>query len=143
MPQQGRNKTNCLTISRVEHSFCPLMMSSMLVEEVKSHCHRIRLQCDSKWGEQIDHMVDRDETCLRILKVYSTKLKRAPLRQLYLSYIRPVLEYSCQVWSNITIAQETRLEGAQLATIRCITGAKVTTNRDTLYREVCLPTLSE
>ena len=83
-------KTKCLTISRINHRFCPLWMSGLMVEEISSHCHLgVRLQSDGKWGNQVDHMIQKAETRLRILKAYSRRLNRQALLQLYRSYIRP------------------------------------------------------
>ena len=118
-------------------------MSGLLVEEVSSHCHLgMRLQFDGKWGDQVDHMIQKSETRLRILKAYSRRLNRQALLQLYLSYIRPILEYGCEVWCNLTLGQEERLEGVQLAAFRAITGSKVGTSHQDLYNELSLPTLS-
>ena len=135
-------KTKCLTVSRVQHSYCPLKMAGLYVEEVSTHCHLgVRLQSDGKWSDQIDHMVRKAEERIKIMKAYSRRLNRQALRQLYLSYVRPILEYASQVWCNCTLGQETLLECVQLAAIRAITGAKVGTSHRMLYKELSLPLL--
>ena len=92
-------KTKCLTISRKTQEYAPLMMNGKLVEEVEYHCHLgLRLQANGKWKRQVDHMIARASKRLSILKFYSRRFTRQPLRQLYLSYIRPLLEYGdCMV----------------------------------------------
>ena len=82
-----------------------------MVEEVLTHCHLgLRFQADGKWYSQVDHMIQKAEERLRILKAYSRRLNQQALHQLYLSYERPIIEYSGQVWSNITQGQEQSLE---------------------------------
>ena len=76
----------------------PLRMFRLFVEEVASHCHLgLRLKSDGKWSNQVEYIIARAESRLRILKGYSRRLCRSALRQLYLSYIGPILEYSNQV----------------------------------------------
>ena len=66
------NKTLCLTVSRINHNYCPLKISGLFVEEVASHCHLgLRLQLDGKWTEQVNHMIKKAEGRLKIMKAYT------------------------------------------------------------------------
>ena len=86
-------------------------------------------------------MISRSSKRLSILKYYSWRFSRRTLRQLYLSYIRPLLEYGDYIWCNIYKHEEEALEGIQLSAMRCITGNKIGTSHFGLYRELDLPTL--
>ena len=87
-------KTKCLTISRKRSEFAPLVLDGRVVEEVSTHCHLgLRLQNSGKWRIQIDHMKSKASQRISILKYYSRRFERKPLLQLYLSYVRPILEY--------------------------------------------------
>ena len=135
-------KTKCLTISRKTQEYAPLCLNGRLVEEVDHHCHLgLRLQSNGRWKRQIDHMISRSSKRLSILKYYSRWFSRKTLRQLYLSYIRPLLEYGDYVWCNICKHEEEALENIQLSAMRCITGNKIGTSHFGLYKEVDLPTL--
>ena len=136
-------KTKCLTISRKKNNYSPLILNNRLVEEITSHCHLgLRLQNNGKWNIQVDHMIRKASKRLGILKLYGRKFGRKPLLKLYLSYIRPILEYGDYIWSNLTKTEEDKLEKLQLSAIRVITGNKIGTGHFSLYRELDLPKLS-
>ena len=127
-------KTKCLTVSRRGFEFSPLLLDGKLVEEVASHCHlglRLRLQSNGRWTS------GHDQQDQQVLK----RFNRSSLLQLYLAYIRPILEYRGFVWTNIGKGEADSLEAVQLAALRTITGAKLGTNHFNLYRELDLPTL--
>ena len=119
-----------------------MSIDGRLVEEVKSHCHLgLRLQHDGRWKQQIDYMTSRAESRLSILKAYGRKFQRQPLLKIYLSYIRPLLEYGGFIWCNITKGEVKQLESVQLAALRVLSGCKSGTNHFRFYNEFDLPTL--
>jgi hypothetical protein len=44
---------------------------------------------------------------------------------LYLTFIRPLLEYAGEVWDNCTLADSERLEKIQLEAARIVTGFRI------------------
>ena len=52
-----------------------------------------------------------------------------------MSYIRPSIEYSSTVWTNITQEQAKEIENLQLAAARIVTGAIKGTRHDAIYEE--------
>ena len=62
---------------------------------------------------------------------------------MYLSFIRPILEYGSAVWDGCTSSESERLENVQLAAARVITGATRGTNHQLIYEEAGLEKLSE
>ena len=50
------------------------------------------------------------------------KLKRQTLNQIYVSYLRPVLEYSSVIWDNCTQYEEDILEKNQYDAARIVSG---------------------
>ena len=128
-------KTKCLTISRKTPEYAPLVMNGIFVEEVEYHCHLgLRLQSNGRWKRQVDYMIARASKRLSILKYYHRRFNRHPLKQLYLSYIRPLLEYGDYVWCSLHGHEEDALETIQLSAFRCITGNKLGTSHFGLYR---------
>ena len=57
------------------------------------------------------------------------------LRQMYLAFVRPVLEYGSTVWCNISQFDQDHLESINLSALRVIAGAKIGTSHDLLYKE--------
>ena len=74
---------------------------------------------------------------------YQTKFDRTSLKSMYISYIRPILEYTPSLICHLTISEIERLEEAQRNAIRCITGAKVDTSHAPLNNELQLDSLSK
>jgi hypothetical protein len=67
----------------------------------------------------------------------STKIyfKREILEKIYLTFIRPLLEYSCEVWDNCSQRDKDRLEKLQLEAAHLVTGLTVYSSRESLYQE--------
>ena len=62
-------------------------------------------------------------------------LNRKNLTRIYSTYIRPILEYACEVWDNCTEQDCYRLELVQLEAARIVTGLTKFTSRESLYFE--------
>ncbi|KAI8502582.1 hypothetical protein Bbelb_192840 [Branchiostoma belcheri] len=81
---------------------------------------RVWIQNNLKWDKQVDVMIDKAGGRLVML----CKLKRAQLPvldllQIYIAYVRPVLEYSVPVWQpGLTSTQTVRLERVQKRALR-------------------------
>ncbi len=60
---------------------------------------------------------------------------------MYLSYIRPLLEYSSVVWDNCSKGDKERLENVQIEAARIITGATKLCKIENIYIETCWDTL--
>ena len=52
---------------------------------------------------------------------------------MYLTFIRPLLEYAGEVWDNCTLADSERLEKNQLEAARIVTGLYVLCKLNTVY----------
>ena len=87
-------------------------------------------------------MVSRVNHRLFILRRYMKLFKRKTLQQMYISYIRPLLEYGSTVWTYLSLHESESLEEIQRAGIRIVTGLKSGTEHLALYRELDLPPLS-
>ena len=61
---------------------------------------------------------------------------------MYLTFIRPSLEYASIVWDNCTANESNNIEEVQLAALRAITGTKRGTNHQNLYMETGIEHLS-
>jgi hypothetical protein len=113
-----------------------LQLEGTDIKEVESHKHLgITLQSNGKWSAQIRETKSKAQKRVDILRGYMYKLDRDSLEKLYLTYIRPILEYSDVVWDNCTLREKQDLEGIQLSAARVVTGGKKGTEHRLLYNE--------
>ena len=73
---------------------------------------------------------------LNILRKLKYRLKRENLEKIYLVYIRPILEYACEVWDNCGSNNSEKLEKLQLDAARIITGLPIFCKIDKIYKEL-------
>ena len=117
-------------------------MKQTKIKEVKEHKHLgVILQQNGKWKHQIEEMCVKTRKKVDILRSLMTKLNIKSLRKLYLTYIRPSLEYASTVWDNSAEFEKQEPEKIQLAGLRVITGAKKGTSHELLYSETGICTL--
>ena len=64
------------------------------------------------------------------------KLKRETLNQIYLSYLRPILEYASVVWDNCTVYEKESLEKLQYEAARIVTGLTRSVSIVKLLKEI-------
>ena len=69
-------------------------------------------------------------------------LDRDSLKKIYISFVRPILEYANIVWDNCTQYETNAIERIQLEAARIVTGATRLVSLDMLSKETgweCLP----
>ena len=64
------------------------------------------------------------------------QVNRKVLINIYLSFIRPVLEYADVVWDNCSIYESNLLESVQIEAGRIITGMRVNSSKSKIYEEL-------
>ena len=82
----------------------------------------IILQRDLKWNSHVSSMVSKASRRLYILcRLRKCNLRQSELANVYVMYIRPVLEYAAPIWSSaITTQQSADLERVQKRACRII-----------------------
>jgi hypothetical protein len=78
---------------------------------------------------------------LSVFRRVKFKLKRSHLQTIYISFIRPLMEYGDIVWNNIPDYLKQSLESLQLKAARIVTGATKLTSKQLLYDETGWETL--
>ena len=107
-----------------------------------SHKHLgITFSSDAKWNLHVENILSSVSKHLNVLRKLKYKLSRSNLEKLYIVYIRPILEYACEVWDNCGKGNANKLEKMQLEAARIITGLPIFTSRDIIYKETGLETL--
>ena len=78
-----------------------------------------------------------------VLKRLKYELDRKTLETIYLTFIRPKLEYGSQIWDDCTDRDKQSLDNVQLNAMRIVTGAKKGTSHNYLFEELPWPSLQE
>ena len=75
-----------------------------------------------KWKCHIDSILTSASRMIGIMRKLKYVFSRRSLNQIYVSYVRPVLEYLCIVWDGCTVEQQNSLEKLQNEAARIVTG---------------------
>ena len=121
-----------------------IMMDGTILKLVNNHKHLgVVLSLNNKWSSHIDSIISsfsRQIPCLRIVKY---KFSKEIFNKLYCTYIRPILEYACEVLDGCSQADSDRLKQVQLNAARIVTGLPTFSSLNSLYFETWLQTLAE
>jgi hypothetical protein len=108
----------------------------IVLNSVNMHKHlSIIISSDCKWTKHIDSLIQRTSKQLNVLRKLKFRLKREYLENIYFTFIKPILEYSSEVWDNCGQVNSDRLEKLQLEATRIVTGLTCYTSLDSIYRE--------
>ena len=97
--------------------------------------HRHRYNARGKWHDHIENILSSASKVIGITRKLNYSLSRIALNQIYISYIRPILEYSSIVWDNCTIEQAYSLEKIQNETARIVTCLTGSVSPERSYKE--------
>ena len=89
----------------------PLYMNGVLVRNTSLHKHLgLTLANNCSWTEHINNITNTAWHRLNLLRVLKFKINRNALEKMYISFIRPLLEYSNVVWDNASTDSKKQLE---------------------------------
>ena len=137
-------KTETLLISRklTKPYHPPLHMDNQIIAEVDTHKHLgIYLSNDCTWHKHIDYVKDKAWARINIMRKLKFELDRKSLETIYLTFIRPILEYGDIVWDNCTLYEKQELDKIQTEAARIVTGTTKLISIQTLYDEIKWETL--
>ncbi|MCG8048840.1 MAG: reverse transcriptase domain-containing protein [Candidatus Thiodiazotropha endolucinida] len=140
------SKSEALLISRkTNRPIHPqLIMNNEAINEVNSHKHLgIFLSNNGTWHEHIDYITSKAWARINIMRKLKFILDSRSLETIYLSFIRPVLEYADVVWDNCAQYEKNALEKVQLEAARIVTGTTKLVSVELLYKETGWETLEE
>ena len=132
-------KTESLTISRKLNKpfHPPLYMSGTQINEVNSHKHLgIYLSNDCTWHNHIEYIKEKAWKRLNTMRRLKLVLDRKSLEIVYISFIRPTLEYGDTLWDNCTLYEKRELDKIQNEAARIVTGTTALVSLQSLYDEV-------
>ena len=70
----------------------------------------VTLSHDTKWHEHINSILSSAAKKLGMMRILKYSISRKSLNQIYISFLRPVLEYSAVVWDGCTLYEKESLE---------------------------------
>ena len=139
-------KTETLVISRknIKPIHPTLYMNEQPLQTVNCHKHLgLFISNNGFWHDHIDYIVKKAFKRVNILRRFRMTLDRFSLERLYLSYIRPILEYADVVWDNQNQALINKLENVQYEAARIVTGGTRLTSLNKLTEETRWETLAD
>ena len=117
-------------------------MDNQIIAEVDTHKHLgIYLSNDCTWHKHIDYVKDKAWARINIMRKLKFELDRKSLETIYLTFIRPILEYGDIVWDNCTLYEKQELDKIQTEAARIVTGTTKLISIQTLYDEIKWETL--
>ena len=120
----------------------PLFFDGHQLETVDTHKHLgITFNSNLSWKQHVDNISITANKKVVLLCKLKHLLDRKTLLTMYLSFIRPTLEYANVVWVNCTDNDCDQLESIQRRAARIITGGIIRTPTKLLYDEIGLEPL--
>ena len=119
----------------IEH-FPLLNFNNTAINFVENHKHLgVTLSCNGQWKTHIENILNAAYKILGIMRKLKYRFSRQALNQMYMSYIRPILEYSSIVWDGCSEQDKTALERLQHEGARIVTGLTRSSSIANLYKE--------
>ena len=117
-------------------------MDNVAIKDVDHHRHLgITFSSDLNGHNHITEITAKAWQRLNILRAFKFKFDRKSLERMYMSFIRPTLEYSGVVWDSCTYQDKKLIEAIQIEAMRIVTGATKVCSIGKLYSDTGWETL--
>ena len=121
----------------------PIVMDQKQINEVSSHKHLgVFLSNDCTWHEHMEYIKSKAWKRINVMRKLKFILDRRSLQTIYLTFIRPLLEYANVVWDNCTLYEVNELEKIQYEAARIVTGTTKLVSINSLLLETGWETLA-
>lgn len=139
------SKSESLIVSRKRNSYHqPLQMLNQTIPEVKDHKHLgLFLSHNCLWHSHIEYINEKAWKRVNIMRKLKFMLDRKSLEIIYISFIRPILEYADVVWGNAFQYELDLLDKIQNECARIVSGATRLVSIENLNNEVNWETLEQ
>ena len=130
-------KTIAMLFSLMKPETIPrLIFDGVSINFVDQHKHLgVTLTDNGKWQNHIENIMASASKVIGVMRKLKYTFSRIALNQIYISYARPILEYSSIVWDNCTVEQSNSLEKLQNEAARIVTGLTKSVSLERLYAE--------
>ena len=118
--------------------------NNTLINFVENHKHLgLTLSYNGQWHSHIETILSSAYKMLGVMRKLKYRFTRQALNQMYVSYVRPLLEYSSIVWDGCSDQDKNALERLQNEAARIVTGLTKSTSIPNLYQECGWDSLSK
>ncbi len=141
------SKTEGLLINKKmnpnQYAIPKIQLNNCQVNFVNEHKHvGFWLNSNLDWKTHISKIASKANSRMGILRKFKYKLPRTALNQIYLSYVRPMMEYGGPLFAYEDDKELKILDNIQMEALHIVTGAKKRTSHEILKNEVNWPELS-
>ena len=139
-------KTKYMIFSKkvVKTNYPPLILDGKTLNQVSSHCQLgIVLHEQMQWHNHVNKICETAGNRLSAMVRISGKIDKRTKLAIYLSFIRPTLEYGCVIFDNLPQDMVNLLESIQRRAALMITSGYKCTKHDSLLQELGLTPLSQ
>ena len=99
-------------------------MNNVQIKQVQQHKHLgVTFNNKCTWSDHISDITTRAWKRVHVLRSLKFNLDRKTLEIMYLSFIRPILEYADCIWDNCNNQEINEIEKIQIEAGRIVTGA--------------------
>ena len=112
-------------------------MDNQVIKEVDSHKHFcVFLSNDCTWQKHIDYVKERVWGRMNVMRRLKFCIDRKSLETIYLTFIRPILEYADVVWDKCTNYKKQEFDKIQTEAARIVKWATKLVSLHALFDEV-------
>ena len=117
-------------------------MQNHPISEVDVHKHLgLYVTKNCTWHKHINYIKEREWIRINIMRKLKYKLDRKSFETIYLTFIKPLLEYRDIIWDNCTQYEKQELDKIQNEAVRIATGMAKLVSINSIYNEICWETL--
>ena len=132
-------KTLSMVISRKVNKpiHPPLFMNNTQINETQTHKHLgITFSSSCLWPDHIGTICAKAWIRLNLTRAFKFRVSRNSLKHMYISFIRPLLDYYNSVWDNSSSEMKKKLDAIHIEATRIITGATKICSIDKLLTDL-------
>ena len=108
-----------------------------MINETTNHKHLgLILSNNCSWTEHINSISDKAWPRLNLMRTLKFRVSRRSLEKMYISYVRPLIEYSNSVWDNCSTESKNQLESIHIEAGRVKTGATKLCSIEKLFADL-------
>ena len=144
--QFNPSKSESLIISRKTNKpfHPPLVMSNVQIPTVNVHKHLgVLISSDGSWHDHIDYIKTKAWARIHVMRRLKFSLDRRALEIVYVSFVRPILEYADVLYDNCCQYEKDELDKIQNEAARIVSGCTKLVSLADLYREIGWETLGQ
>ena len=132
-------KTKTLLISNksIPANHPELILDGQVIKSECEHMHLgVMFTNNLRWNAHLNHIAMKCTKLLNLMKAFKYDLDRRSLETIYLSFIRPSMEYGDVLFAGTYECDLVKLDRIEVEAMRVVTGATAKSNIQLLYDDV-------